>query len=87
MDERICFLCNANIGDEFHFILECKELNDIRKQYLKPYNCKGPNNLKFCQPFHAENRKALFSLSRFTQVILSDKYICYSSTKMAGNRY
>ena len=86
MDERICFLCNSNIGDEFHFILEGKELNDVRKQYLKPYNCKGPNILKFYQPFHTENRKALFSLSRFTLVILSDKYIYYSSIKMAGNR-
>ena len=69
-DERICFLCKANIGDEFHFILECKELNDVRKQYLKPYYCKRPTILKFFQLFNTENRKALF-LSRFTRVILS----------------
>ena len=75
-DERICFLCKVTIGDDFHFTcsLECKELNDVRKQYLKTYYCKKPNVLKFCQLFNTENRKALFNLinlSGFTQVILS----------------
>ena len=32
---RHCNLCNSNtIGDEFHFLLECPILNDLRKLHL-----------------------------------------------------
>ena len=33
-DDRICELCRMhNIGDEFHYMLECTNLNDTRKVY------------------------------------------------------
>ena len=31
-DERLCNVCQAEIGDEFHYMLVCKELQAIRKQ-------------------------------------------------------
>ena len=32
--ERTCNLCNDKIGDQFHFILECRELKDLRRKHL-----------------------------------------------------
>ena len=39
-------LCNnIKIADEFHYILECKALIDIRKDYLGKYYTKRPNEI------------------------------------------
>ena len=33
--ERLCSLCKSGqIGDEFHFILDCKPFENLRKNYL-----------------------------------------------------
>ena len=72
-EERICNLCNQSLGDEFHFILECKELKDIRRKYLRMYYYKKPNVLKFHQLFNTKNKKELLNLSRFIHEIM-----CYT---------
>ena len=42
ISERLCTLCNSGqIGDEFHFILEC------RKNYPFKYYYQNPNIIKF----------------------------------------
>ena len=44
---RLCTLCNnVQIADEFHYILECKALIDIRKDYLGKYNTQRPYVIK-----------------------------------------
>ena len=40
-EERICNLSDDNIGDNFHFILECRELKDLRRKYFKAYYHKN----------------------------------------------
>lgn len=70
-NERKCFLCNGNIGDEFHFILECKELIDQRKKYIKTYYYKRPNTMKFYELFNTTNRNDIYKLCHFIQEILS----------------
>ena len=35
------------IGDEYHFLLECKELKMQRDCYIPKYNDVRPNTLKF----------------------------------------
>jgi len=33
--DRICHICQtAEIGDEFHYILQCRQLHNDRKLYL-----------------------------------------------------
>ncbi|XP_061167256.1 uncharacterized protein LOC133176104 [Saccostrea echinata] len=60
LDERVCKLCNTGqIADEFHFILECKTLNSIRKNLLHPRFCKTPNTLKFSEIMSTTNLKTL----------------------------
>ena len=45
---RFCNLCNQNeIGDECHYILECKLFNTIRKDYIDTYFIKRPSAIKF----------------------------------------
>ena len=34
LSERICRLCNNGIGDEYHYILPCKSLNDQRENSM-----------------------------------------------------
>ena len=46
--DRICELCNSDkICDEFHFVLECNTLIDIRQSFLLPYSQNHPNHIKF----------------------------------------
>jgi hypothetical protein len=36
-NRKICNLCDINeIGDEFHYILECNYLNNVRENILTP---------------------------------------------------
>ena len=31
LSERICLLCNSEIGDEFHYIFKCPHFSESRK--------------------------------------------------------
>ena len=50
LGERFCTLCNnCQIGDEFHYILECDTIQNIRKCFLCNYYCQRPNVIKFTE--------------------------------------
>ena len=42
-DQRICKLCNQNVEDEIHFLLECNSLSQARNQILDGIILKYPN--------------------------------------------
>ena len=45
---RICNLCDKKeIGDEFHYILECNYFNNIRNKYIDNHYRKRQNIIKF----------------------------------------
>ena len=47
-EDRTCEFCNSDkICDEFHFVLECNTLIDIRQTFLPPYCQNHPNHVKF----------------------------------------
>lgn len=47
-EDRKCGLCKANqIGNEFHYVLECSALSHVRKKLFSDYYLKNPNTLKF----------------------------------------
>ena len=54
-EERLCTLCQAEIGDEFHDILVCKQLQAIRKQYLSRNYYLRPNTMKFSELFNTRS--------------------------------
>ena len=60
-DRRLCILCKTDVGDEYHYILNCNYFRPFRKKNIKAYYNKHPNTLKFSQlmnsKFKAELKK------------------------------
>jgi hypothetical protein len=70
-DDRICTLCNANIiGDEFHYIFECKFFKLPRSKFIDHNYYFNPNSYKMHQLFNSENTQTLINLSKFIKEIL-----------------
>ena len=66
-EERLCRLCDEQaVGDEFHFILECKNarLVELRSNYFAPYYRFSPTLGKLKELFCNRGRK-LFRLARY----------------------
>jgi hypothetical protein len=69
---RHCNLCQyQELGDEFHYILQCRSLVDIRKQFLNPYFIHRINILKFGKLFQSKQKSKLKNLCKFIRVINS----------------
>ena len=65
-NERIYCICNQlGVGDELHFMFECKALKDIRKRYLTSYYCKDPNIIKLHLLFNSRNKETIINLSLY----------------------
>ena len=68
--DRICNLCLENkMGDEFHYILECKLLRNERKSLLGNYYCRRVNTLKMKTLFQSDNISNLKKLCKFIKII------------------
>ena len=66
-EQRLCRLCNdQQPGNEFHFILECKNprLVELRNKHIAPYYRYSPSLDKLKELFCNRGRK-LFKLARF----------------------
>ena len=64
---RICNKCDSgNVGDEFHFILTCKNprLVELRDKYISPYYSMYPTMQKLAELFNNQGRK-LFKLGMY----------------------
>ena len=69
-NERLCPLCDsADIGDEYHYILSCRALNNERRKYLPEYCISNPNVLKLEQIFRSANKIVLEKLCKFIKII------------------
>ena len=65
-ENRICSLCNTGeIGDEFHYILQCPTFHLQRQRYLNQDYLIDPNREKFSQLFQSENFSILRKLAKF----------------------
>ena len=69
-NQRICKLCSADIGDEYHYLLICKSIHEIRKKYLKQYFYTNPNTLKFEKLMNTKNKIESRKLCSFIEHIL-----------------
>ena len=71
LSDRKCLLCQNNqIGDEFHYLLECPFFLNERKQYIDPYYFRRPNILKYSQFLNITNESKLIRLSKFMIIIM-----------------
>ena len=69
-ENRICTFCDArDIGDEFHYIMQCKHFSNYRKTLFKNTLIHRPNILKFAQIMSATNKKELQNLCKFIRII------------------
>ena len=70
--QKFCNLCTGNmLGDEFHYLLECKYFIEERKKYLPKFYLRHVNTLKFQKLMSTENLQLLKQLSRFISIVLS----------------
>ena len=54
-EKRKCQLYSQDIEDEIHYILSCRKLNNLRRQYLDPYDLFHPNTYKFGKLLNSKN--------------------------------
>lgn len=69
VNERVCQLCNAEIGDEYHYVLKCENFKEQRKTFIKQYYIRYPNTLKFNELMNTRNHKELENLCKFITII------------------
>ena len=70
--ERLCELCNSNeIGDEFHYIFNCKFFSNERSKFLPAEICKDRNVISFANLFSSEDRYILTGLAKFCKIVMS----------------
>ena len=65
-NQRICKYCSvAQIDDEYHFILICPFLKDLRSKYIKPFYFVHPSVDKFIQLMQSPSKLLCKSISSF----------------------
>ena len=67
---RICNLCQKDIGDEFHYLLQCTVFSEDRKRFIKKKYFVKPNIYKFHNLMNNPNRKEVVKMCRFIKIIL-----------------
>ena len=77
-ENRKCNLCNLEeIGDEFHYILNCPYFKQYRDIYIKKRYTKRPNIINFLGIMASTNRLNLTNLCKFIRII--NERVCPSS--------
>ena len=69
--ERLCHLCKNDIGDEYHYLLECTALAADRSKYVHKMYHNKPSMLKFVQLMKTDSQKTLLKLAIFVKIILN----------------
>ena len=65
-DQRFCTLCNTDqMGDEYHFLLECPSLADLRTRFIPRYYSAHPNFFKYSELLTLNKKKETLNLSKF----------------------
>ena len=71
LDERKCTLCEANdIGDEYHYLLQCKYFTASRQRYIHKYYISRPNILKYKELLSIRSVTKLKKLSTFIKLLI-----------------
>ena len=65
-EDRVCDICDKNeLGDEYHYILECPAFQNSRNRYLSEFYTRNPNMEKFVLLFQSSNVTVLSKLAKF----------------------
>ncbi|MCG8046717.1 MAG: reverse transcriptase domain-containing protein [Candidatus Thiodiazotropha endolucinida] len=74
LNERLCTLCSSDVGDEYHYLLQCKFFENDRKKYISTYYTKRPNTHKLHELMNVTNVQAQKRLTRFVEIILKTNF-------------
>ena len=73
-DQRYCLFCNSHdIEDEYHFMLICPFLEEIRKKYVPKYYYQRPSMFKFLEMLGIDNKTKLIKISLFIKYALNKR--------------
>ena len=84
VEDRICNLCNANIEDEFHFLMNCPSLLNCRTEYfnmIKKINTnsdKLSTEGKFIWLLSNENKKLISLTSKLLAELFKERKLLKS---------
>ena len=70
ISERICQLCNADIGDEYHYIMQFSFFSEQRRRFIKPYYTRKINTIKFNELMNHNSKSVIRNLSFFIEIII-----------------
>ena len=68
--ERICQLCNADIGYEYLYIMQCSFFSEQRRRFFKPYYTRKINTIKFNELMNHNSKSVIRNLSFFIEIII-----------------
>jgi hypothetical protein len=63
---RICRQCNMGfIENEYHFLLVCSKIRELKQKYFKPYYCRWPRVHKFIDLMSNNSVRIINNLAKF----------------------
>ena len=68
-ENRKCHLCHLDIGDEYHYLINCNFLNNLRRQYIDRKFYVRPNAIKFSMLLNSTPSAKLRKLCTFIKFI------------------
>ena len=69
-EDRICDLCDKNeLGDEYHYILECPVFQTPRNRYISEFYARNPSMEKFTLLLQSNNVAVLSKLAKLIHEI------------------
>ncbi len=69
LEDRLCTLCNNDIGDEFHYIFNCTYFNAKRFVYLSQFYYQHPSTEKMSLLFNSKG-DVLLNLCKFIEYVV-----------------
>ena len=71
LGERKCTLCDSNdIGDEFHYLINCNYFSTLRQRYIQKHYYERPNMLKYKELLTLTCTTKLIKLCTFINILL-----------------
>ena len=74
-----CNLCNFSEGDEFHYILACPKLEDVRSEFISPEYSDRPSLITFKMLMQTNDEATLLKLSKFLKHILKVLWFLFNT--------
>ena len=69
-EDRLCTFC-LKVGDEFHFIFECRRFHTSRQKYIDTKYTNRPNMIKYHTLMNTDNINEMNRLAIFVRIVMN----------------